>query len=342
LSGQATLEGLSRYLRVLGLELPIIPPNSGPGGRSPEKHVNLITRLRGEQGLFICVNPYAAGVWFHAWCRSHPLASDAETQAARWAAYLLNTVDVNTQPPEVGLAFFKLDDEGNLLDRTDPSHEPLGAAEVVVLSERTQQHSPSEWSRTAIALAAATAVLALTAAGLLAAVLLDSSKDVPAPTDPGAVAREVRTAATDTNSSSGHVGSAAQDESSADSSGIGHPTARSPGAVGVRATIERFWKKREDRRLSSAYADLSPKLQGDPAIGSESAWVARQELNLLQSSIVRVRPTNVRERTAQADVARLRTQTLRLGCQEWSGLYTLVRPRGRWLIDSASLSQLPC
>jgi hypothetical protein len=342
-SGKATFESVSRYVRLLGVELPVAATRSGRGGRSEDGQVTFITRLRDEEGLFICVDAYAAEMWFDAWCQSHPLASDAEKRGASWAAHLLNTVDVDARSLDVRLKFFKLDDQGDLLDRTDPLHE-LAAPEVV--PARAAHYSPAgptqrpwwEWPRTVLALSAATAALTLATAGLLAFVLLDPRED-GSTFDPRPVAGDAP------NSSRGQVVTAARGvpaKSKSDSSSISKSTARSSGTPGVRATIERHWMKREDQQLSSAYADLSRRFRADPAVGSESAWVARQEENLVQDAIVRVRPKNVKKRSAQAEIVRLRVQARRLGCKEWSGLYTLTRSRGRWLIDSATLSQRSC
>jgi hypothetical protein len=179
-------------------------------------------------------------------------------------------------------------------------------------------------------------VLLLATVGLLVALLIDQGEgpalDSLAPaTDAGKTSeRQAVTAARPE-----------EEESRTVSSGFGEPTARSAGAPGVRAMIERHWMKREDQQLSSAYADLSPRFRVDPAVGSESAWVARQKANPLQDVFVRVRPQKVKERTAQAEVARLRTQT-QFGCTEWFGYYTLIRSGGRWQIDSQSLSEGPC
>jgi hypothetical protein len=206
--------------------------------------------------------------------------------------------------------------------------------------------SPSQWPKSAIALAAVTLVLVLAAVGLLAAVLLDnSSENDPALLDPKAVATDSRTVPADQNRTTAHSATSTNEGKSTSTAGSllnRVPTARTPGARGVRATIVRHWKKREDQQLSAAYADLTPRLQATAAIGSESVWIARQKEDLLQKVIVRVQPSGVKKRTAQANVIRLRTEALRSGCKEWSGTYSLVRSAGRWLIDSASISQRPC
>jgi hypothetical protein len=177
---------------------------------------------------------------------------------------------------------------------------------------------------------------------VIAGALIDNSREDgaigprDAPTDsrtlPGAPSR--RTA------ESGNATSGVEAVPRSNSSDRDESTARTPGAPGIRATIERYWRKLESHRLSSAYEDLSPKLQA--AVGSESAWVGHQEADPLERVILRARVRNVERRTGLVDLIRLHTEAGLSGCSEWSGTYGLIWSGGRWLIDSVSRFRRSC
>ena len=113
-AAKATYEGVSRYLRVLGVELPTSTAINGHIGKPVDQHLRCITQIGDEQGLFICVNLDAAEVWFDEWCRHHPFAGDEQLRGASWAAYLVNTVDIDRRPRGARTGFFKLE-EANLI-----------------------------------------------------------------------------------------------------------------------------------------------------------------------------------------------------------------------------------
>jgi hypothetical protein len=200
--------------------------------------------------------------------------------------------------------------------------------------------SPSQWPRVAIVIGAAT--VAVTLAAGVAVVLIDNSSGDHV--DPRAARTDSRTlhSAPSRRTSENGTATSEQTASSPKSSSRKNPTARTPGAPGIRATLKHYWRKLERHKPSSAYADLSPKLQSDPAVGSEPVWVARKKWDPLQKVILRVRPRKLDKRTGQADIVRLRTKALQSGCKEWSGTYGLIRSGGRWLIDSVSRSQRSC
>jgi hypothetical protein len=189
-----------------------------------------------------------------------------------------------------------------------------------------------------------TLALLVGAAGLLVVLVVHNSNDSgPDLVDPGTVTDSSPETTGTRHATDKAAGARSPSSTGRMSRRVNRQTsAYTPGPPGVRATIERHWKKREDQVFPAAYEDLSPRLQADPAIGTEAVWAARQKEDLLQSAVVRVRPRDVRKRTAQADVVTLRTQALRSGCKEWSGTYGLVRSGGRWLIDSASISPHAC
>lgn len=117
---------------------------------------------------------------------------------------------------------------------------------------------------------------------------------------------------------------------------------KTSGSAIVESVIERHWKSIEEDRLSDAYADFSKSFRANPAVGSKSKWIAGQRDDPLQSVSVSVRAAKVGPRSAKVEVVKLRTESEKSGCKQWSGTYEMVREGARWVIDAAPLKSTSC
>ena len=91
----------------------------------------------------------------------------------------------------------------------------------------------------------------------------------------------------------------------------------------------------EKGRLADAYADLSSSMRSNPAVGSESKWVAEQRADPLTSASVTVRAEKVSNKSAEVKIVNLKTVAKKTGCNQWTGTYALVREDNRWKISAA-------
>jgi hypothetical protein len=89
-----------------------------------------------------------------------------------------------------------------------------------------------------------------------------------------------------------------------------------------------------------AYYDLTSS-EGE-AIGGESAWVAAQEEDQLQSFNLAVETSLNDPHSARATIVNFRTHALATGCNEWSGSWEMSKVYGEWLISSAELEKESC
>jgi hypothetical protein len=89
-----------------------------------------------------------------------------------------------------------------------------------------------------------------------------------------------------------------------------------------------------------AYYDLTSS-EGE-AIGGESAWVAAQEEDQLESFNLAVETSLNDAHSARATIVDFRTHALATGCNEWSGSWEMSKVYGEWLISSAELEKESC
>ncbi len=89
-----------------------------------------------------------------------------------------------------------------------------------------------------------------------------------------------------------------------------------------------------------AYYDLTSS-EGE-AIGGESAWVAAQEEDQLESFNLAVETSLNDPHSARATIVNFRTHALATGCNEWSGSWEMSKVYGEWLISSAELEKESC
>jgi Prokaryotic RING finger family 1 len=90
----------------------------------------------------------------------------------------------------------------------------------------------------------------------------------------------------------------------------------------------------------SAYYDLTAS-EGEAA-GGESAWVAAQEEDQLQSFNLTVETSLADAHSAQATIEEFETHAVATGCNRWYGYWQMRKIYGEWLIDSAKLEKEPC
>src|SRR4051794_5587472 len=89
-----------------------------------------------------------------------------------------------------------------------------------------------------------------------------------------------------------------------------------------------------------AYYDLTSR-EGEE-IGGESAWVAAQEEDQLQSFTLTVDTSLADPHTAKATIVEFETHALATGCKDWFGYWEMSKVYGEWLISSAKLEKEPC
>jgi Prokaryotic RING finger family 1 len=90
----------------------------------------------------------------------------------------------------------------------------------------------------------------------------------------------------------------------------------------------------------SAYYDLTAG-EGEAA-GGESAWVAAQEEDQLQSFDLTVETSLADAHSAQATISEFETHAVATGCNRWYGHWEMRKIYGEWLIDSAKLEKESC
>jgi hypothetical protein len=122
------------------------------------------------------------------------------------------------------------------------------------------------------------------------------------------------------------------------------PQPQSAGPSGSEQTaitnmLNQHFQNIENGNYAAAFGDLT----GTAAsfAGSESAWIAGQQQDGLESFSLDARPQISSPTTATAQITSFQTQASASGCKSWSGSWSLVNSGDQWLISAANLTATP-
>lgn len=115
------------------------------------------------------------------------------------------------------------------------------------------------------------------------------------------------------------------------------PTASEQTAI--TNMLNQHFQNIENGNYAAAWGDLTGTAAS--AAGSESAWIAGQQQDELESFSLDVVPQISSAATATAQILSFETQASASGCKSWSGSWSLVNSGGQWLITDANLTATP-
>ena len=104
------------------------------------------------------------------------------------------------------------------------------------------------------------------------------------------------------------------------------------------SAVQSYWNNIATHNFGAAYGDLAPgaarKTEADFATAEEQFGIVSIQFTGHVSSQSGSQST--------VTVDSLTTTDTKIGCQTWTGTYTLVQQAGKWLIQQANLTPSPC
>ena len=103
-------------------------------------------------------------------------------------------------------------------------------------------------------------------------------------------------------------------------------------------TVQNYWKSVAAHDFAAAYSDLAPGV----ARKTEADFVNSEQQFGIQSIQFTGDVSSQSGSQATVTVNSLMTSDAKVGCQRWTGTYSLAQEGGKWLIQQANITPSPC